>query len=76
MLIVVIVLIRSREKRITQDTHFLRSYFELLELPIEQRIMRLKQWEEKAYKHAYPELYKAHSDNLQSEKVVSIHKAI
>jgi len=76
MLIVVVALIRTREKRICRDSHFMRSYFELLELPIEQRIISLKQWEKKAYKQAYPDLYKSNTDALQSEKVVPIHKAI
>ncbi len=76
MLIVVIALVRSREKKIQQDTHYLRAYFELMELPIEQRAVRLKQWEDKAYKQAFPELYKADAEQSQSENVVSIHKAI
>ena len=76
MLIIVIVLVRSREKKIQQGTHYLRAYFELMELPIEQRSVRLKDWEAKAYKQAFPELYKADVEQLQPENVVSIHKAI
>ena len=76
MLIVVVALIRTREKRICRDSHFIRSYFELLKLPIEQRLKSLNEWEKKAYKQAYPELYKSNVNAFNSEKVVSIHKII
>ena len=74
--VAVLIIVRKREIKRRGEGHYLKAYFELMDLPIEQRSVRLKQWESKAYKQAFPELYKSDAEQSQSENVVSIHKAI
>jgi hypothetical protein len=75
-LITILIFVRNREIKRRSEGYYLRAYFEIFEHPIEQRAERILAWEDKAYKQAYPDKYNIDTEISNSEKVVSIHKAI
>ncbi len=54
VLIVALVIVRKREVQRRTEVHYLRAYFDIMELPLDVRCEKLKKWEGEAIKRAYP----------------------
>lgn len=76
VLIVIIFWVKKRDKSIKNETHYLRAYFDIMDLPVEQRLEKLERWEVKALNQAYPDFLVFDDSSDYPDNVVSIHKAI